>query len=264
MILKSILLGILEGITEFLPISSTGHLILLGDLLNFSGNFANVFNIVIQMGAILSVLIYFHKKLFPKSLKKEDLQDFFHLWSKVVVACLPAAIIGIALEDIIDKYLFHSWVVAVSLILGGIWIYFIDNDVDSAGRIDSVYDLSYKNAFFIGLFQCLALIPGMSRSGMTIIGSLMLGTSRKFAAEFSFFMAIPVLAGAGLLKLIKNSLSFSSAEWVAIGTGTFVSFVVALLVISLLMNFIKKHNFRPFAIYRIVLALIIFAVLLIK
>lgn len=264
MILKSILLGILEGVTEFLPISSTGHLILLGDLLNFKGAFANVFNIVIQMGAILSVLIYFHKELLPKSLKKEDLTDFVSLWSKVIVASLPAAIIGLALEDLIDQYLFHSSVVAVSLIIGGIWIFIVDSGKSSAGRINKVADLSYKKAFMIGLFQCLALIPGMSRSGMTIIGSLMLGTSRKLAAEFSFFMAIPVLAGAGLLKLIKNSLNFSGMEWAAIGTGTLVSFVVALLVISFLMNFIKKYNFRPFAIYRIVLALIILIVLFVK
>ncbi len=264
MIIKSILLGILEGLTEFLPISSTGHLILLGDVLNFKGEFANIFNIVIQMGAILSVLIYFYKSLLPKSFKTEDLKSFIMLWSKVVVGCLPAAVIGLSLEAIIDKYLFNSLVVAISLIVGGVWIYIIDkDDVDDAGKIDNIDELSYTKALMIGFFQCLALIPGMSRSGMTIIGSLMLGTSRKLAAEFSFFMAIPVLAGAGFLKLIKNSLSFSSVEWTAIGVGTFVSFVVAFLVISFLMNFIKKHNFRPFAIYRIILALVIFAVLFI-
>ncbi len=266
MIIKSILLGILEGITEFLPISSTGHLILLGDVLNFTGNFANIFNIVIQMGAILSVLIYFYKDLFPKSFEKQDLTSFFSLWSKVVVGCLPAAVIGLSLESIIDEYLFNSFVVAISLIVGGIWIYIIDKDevtslsVDES-KINTMEELSYSKALFIGFFQCLALIPGMSRSGMTIIGSLMLGTSRKLAAEFSFFMAIPVLAGAGFLKLIKNSLTFTGTEWMAIGVGTFVSFVVALLVISFLMNYIKKHNFRIFAIYRIVLALIIFVIL---
>ncbi len=269
MIIKSILLGILEGITEFLPISSTGHLILLGDVLNFEGEFANIFNIVIQMGAILSVLIYFYKDLFPKSFKTEDLKSFIMLWSKVVVGCIPAAVIGLSLEAIIDKYLFNSLVVAISLIVGGFWIYIIDKDKPNQGsdlsntKINTMQDLSYSKALAIGFFQCLALIPGMSRSGMTIIGSLMLGTSRKLAAEFSFFMAIPVLAGAGFLKLIKNSVSFSGAEWMAIGTGTFVSFVVALLVISLLMNFIKKHNFRPFAIYRIILGIIIFIVLFI-
>ncbi len=269
MIIKAILLGILEGITEFLPISSTGHLILLGDVLNFEGEFANIFNIVIQMGAILSVLIYFYKDLFPKSFQKQDLQSFFMLWSKVVVGCMPAAVIGLSLEAIIDQYLFNSSVVAASLIVGGVWIYLIDKDkVEqssdlSDAKINSMQDLTYVKALTIGFFQCLALIPGMSRSGMTIIGSLMLGTSRKLAAEFSFFMAIPVLAGAGFLKLIKNSVSFTGTEWMAIGTGTFVSFIVALFVISLLMNFIKKHNFRPFAIYRIILGIIIFIILFI-
>ncbi len=255
--LIAILLGILEGITEFLPISSTGHLILFGDMINFSGNFANIFNIVIQMGAVLSVLLYFYKDLLPKSLKKDDLSEFFLLWTKVAVGCLPAATIGLALEDIIDKYLFNSLTVAIALFVGGIWILLVDKDVDYTGKLDSVKDMSYKKALSIGFFQCLALIPGMSRSGMTIVGSLMLGTSRKLATEFSFFMAIPVLAGAGFLKLLKNGMSFSSGEWFVLGIGTLVSFVTALLVISLLMNFIKKHNFKSFAIYRIILSIII-------
>ncbi len=269
MIIKSILLGILEGVTEFLPISSTGHLILLSSLIEFKGSFANIFNIVIQMGAILSVIIYFFKQLLPTSLEKKELKRFFTLWLKVAVGCVPAAVIGLSLEDIIDQYLFNDITVAIALIVGGIWIYIIDkdkiteSDALTSTKINSMEELSYGKAFFIGCFQCLALIPGMSRSGMTIVGSLMLGTSRKLAAEFSFFMAIPVLAGAGLLKLLKNNASFTSEQWTAIGTGTAVSFVVALLVISFLMNFIKKHNFRPFAIYRIILGVIIIGSLLI-
>ncbi len=263
MIIKAIILGIIEGITEFLPISSTGHLILANNMIDFTGEFANIFSVVIQMGAILSVLIYFYKDLLPKSLEKNELQDFFSLWTKVAVGCVPAAVIGLSFEDIIDEYLFNPLTVAIALVIGGIWILIIDKDNRSSAKVDSMKEMTYKTALLIGFFQCLALIPGMSRSGMTIVGSLILGTSRKLAAEFSFFMAIPLLAGAGLLKLLKNSVSFSAQQWVAIGTGSLVSFIVALLVISFLMNFIKKHNFRPFAVYRVILGIIIIVMIFI-
>ncbi len=257
MIIKAVLLGILEGVTEFLPISSTGHLILAAELAQFEGFFNNIFSIVIQMGAVLSVLIYFYKALLPKSLKKEDISDFFSIWFKVAVGVLPAALIGIKFEDEIDKYLFNPPVVAVALILGGIWILLVDRNDRKPGRIGEMKDLSFKLAFAIGLFQCLALIPGTSRSAMTIIGALILGTSRKLAAEFSFFMSIPLLGGAGLLKLAKNGIGFSSDEWIILGVGTFVAFLTSLLVIHLLMGFIKKHNFRPFAYYRLLLGAIV-------
>lgn len=257
MIINAILLGILEGITEFLPISSTGHLILANDLINFKGQFANIFSIVIQMGAILSVVVYFYRDIFPKSLAKKDLQDFFSLWFKVVVGVIPAAVIGLSFEDQIDKYLFNPPVIAAALIVGGIWILLVDKDKERHFNVDEMSEMSYKMAFMIGMFQCLALIPGTSRSAMTIIGGLILGASRKLSAEFSFFMAIPVLGGAGLLKIIKNGIGFTGEQWLLLGVGTLTSFVVALLVIAFLMSFIKKHNFRPFAYYRIALGMIV-------
>ncbi len=255
--IKAIILGIIEGLTEFLPVSSTGHLILTNKLLSFEGQFANVFNVVIQMGAILAVVIFFFKDLTPKSSSKEDMSSFFSLWSKVVVGILPAGVIGILFEDVIDKYLFNPTTVAIALIVGAVWILFIDKPNRKTVGITELSELSYKRVFAIGLFQCLALIPGMSRSAMTIIGGLILGASRKLAAEFSFFMAIPVLAGAGFIKLLKYGVGFSGQEWAILGMGTFVSFVVAYVVIAAFMSFIKKHTFRPFAYYRLVLGVIV-------
>lgn len=259
MIFNAILLGILEGVTEFLPISSTGHLLLANEIINFEGDFANIFSIVIQSGAILSVVVYFFSSLIPKSTKKEDIKDFFSLWFKVFVGVLPAAVLGLKFEDEIDKYLFNPPVIAAALIIGGIWILLVDKERSDIGKVNNIKDLSFKMAFAIGVFQCLALIPGTSRSAMTIIGALILGTSRKLAAEFSFYMAIPVLGGAGLLKLLKNNMNFSNEEWLVLGVGTLVSFVVSLLVIAFLMDFIKKHSFRAFAFYRIALGLIVTA-----
>jgi undecaprenyl-diphosphatase len=255
--LKAIILGIIEGLTEFLPVSSTGHLILTNHLLSFEGAFANVFNVVIQMGAILSVVIYFFKDLMPKSTKKEDVHQFVSLWSRVVIGILPAGIIGILFEEVIDKYLFNTTVVAIALLVGAVWILLIDKPTGNKLTIDAINELSYKKVFAIGLFQCLALIPGMSRSAMTIIGGLIMGASRKIAAEFSFFMAIPVLGGAGLIKLIKYGVNFTNEQWGILAMGTFVSFVVAYLVIATFMSFIKKHTFRPFAYYRIVLGILV-------
>lgn len=254
---KAIILGIIEGLTEFLPVSSTGHLILTSQLLSFEGQFNNVFNIVIQMGAILSVIIYFFKDLIPKSTKKEDINSFFSLWFKVCIGVLPAAVIGIAFEDTIDAFLFKPLPVALALIVGAIGILLVDKPGSGKAGTQTIAQLSYKQAFIIGLFQCLALIPGMSRSASTIIGGLIIGTSRKLAAEFSFFMAIPVLCGAGLIKLLKYGMNFSQAQWQILAVGTFVSFVVAYLVIAAFMSFIKKHTFRPFAYYRIALGLIV-------
>ncbi len=257
MIIKAIILGILEGITEFLPISSTGHLILMNKILGFSEEFGNIFSVVIQVGAIISVVVYFFKDLIPKSTSKQDIDDFFTLWFKVIVGVFPAAFIGLLFEDVIDKYLFNPVVIALALIVGGIWILYIDKNDLPERELNSIKDLSYKTAFCIGLFQCLALIPGASRSAMTIIGGLMLGASRKLSAEFSFFMAIPVLGGAAFLKVLKNLSGFTNEEWIVLGVGTFVSFVVSYFVIASLMKFIRKHNFRPFAYYRLVLGAIV-------
>ncbi len=259
MIFKAILLGILEGVTEFLPISSTGHLVLMNSALSFEGEFANLFSVVIQVGAIFSVIVYFFKDLIPKSMAKKDINDFISLWTKVLVGIIPAGVIGLTFEDYIDYYLFKPVVIAIALIVGGIWILLIDRDSTELknAKVSDIKDLSYKMAFGIGLFQCLALVPGTSRSAMTIIGGLMLGASRVLAAEFSFFMAIPVLGGAALIKVLKNATAFSSEQWLILSVGTLVSFITSYFVIAFLMNFIKKHNFRPFAYYRIVLGIIV-------
>lgn len=259
---KAIILGIIEGLTEFLPVSSTGHLILFNELLAFEGPFADQFAVMIQMGAILSVLVYFWKDLVPTALTKEGLMPKVSLWSKVAVGILPAGLLGVLFEDVIDRWLFNPFTVGAALMAGAVWILLIDKQDRPQGHIDTIEALTYKKALGIGLFQCLALIPGMSRSAMTIIGGLLLGASRRLAAEFSFFMAIPVLAGAGLFKLIKYGVGFTTEQWQLLATGTLVSFVVAYAVIKLFMGFIKKHTFRPFAYYRIVLGAVIFMILL--
>ncbi len=256
--IKAILLGIIEGLTEFLPVSSTGHLILFKNLLAFDGQFSNIFSVVIQTGAILSVVVYFFKDLVPRSMRRQDLNNFVGLWTKVVVGVIPAALIGIPFEDLIDRYLFNPLTVAIALVAGAIWILLVDRDAPNEGaKVSRIADLSYKQVFGIGLFQCLALIPGMSRSAMTIIGGLIVGASRKVAAEFSFFMAIPVLGGAGLIKLVKYGLNFTAEQWQILAVGTAVSFVVAYLVIAAFMSFIKRHTFKPFAYYRIALGAVV-------
>lgn len=260
---NAIILGIIEGLTEFLPISSTGHLILFGELLKFNGDFSKVFDVVIQIGAIFSVVVYFRKKLFPQSFDQKDLKEFFSLWSKVAVGVIPAAAVGFTLESLIDQYLFNPLTVAIALIVGGIWILLVDNDKKRDYKYDNFDELDYKTAFLIGCFQTLALIPGMSRSAMTIIGGLIVGTSRQLAAEFSFFMAIPILGGAGLLKLIKYSATINGSEWQILAVGTVVSFIVAYLVIAAFMQYIKKHSFKIFAYYRFVLGAIVLASILV-
>ena len=268
--IKALILGIIEGLTEFLPVSSTGHLIIVSDMLKFNPQFDNVFNIVIQMGAILSVVIYFWKDIVPKNFSKKELRSFADLWFKVVIASIPAVAIALKYEDKIDKYLFNPLTVAVALIVGGIWILYSekrasDSDFhyDKYGKpkkvMKTVANLSYFKAFQIGMFQSLALIPGASRSAMTIIGGLSVGASRELSAKFSFFMAIPILMGAGLLKLIKSKGIFSSQEYMVLGFGSLVSFIVAYLVIALFMNYIKKHQFTVFAYYRIALGTLVLA-----
>ncbi len=258
--INAILLGILEGLTEFLPVSSTGHLILFGKLLQFDGDFSKVFDVVIQIGAIFAVIIYFWRDLLPKNLEKENVNSFVSLWSKVVVGVIPAATFGLALESVIDKYLFKPLPVAIALIVGALGILLVDKEQQRSFNINSMAELSYTNAFKIGCFQVLALIPGMSRSAMTIIGGLMMGTSRKLAAEFSFFMAIPVLAGAGLLKLFKYAALITAGDWQVLAVGTFVSFVVAYFVIAAFMQYIKGHTFKVFAYYRLILGLVVIVV----
>ena len=270
-ILKSILYGIVEGITEWLPISSTGHMILLEEIMpmNVSESFWSMFLVVIQLGAILAVVVLYWNKIFPFRKNKEgkytSVKSIWIVWSKILVATIPAAIIGLALDDWIDAHLYNGFVVAVMLILVGVAFIYIENrNKDMRPSVNSLSALSYKDALIIGLFQVVAaVLPGTSRSGATIIGGLMIGVSRAVAAEFTFFLAIPVMFGASLLKLVKFGFAFSVLEFFILVIGMVVAFVVSIFVIRFLMSYIKKHDFKVFGWYRIVLGafvLIFFAI----
>lgn len=270
-ILKSILYGIVEGITEWLPISSTGHMILLEEIMpmNVSKSFWSMFLVVIQLGAILAVVVLYWNKIFPFRKNKEgkytSVKSIWILWSKILVATIPAAIIGLALDDWIDAHLYNGFVVAIMLILVGVAFIYIENrNKDMRPSVNSLSALSYKDALIIGLFQVVAaVLPGTSRSGATIVGGLMIGVSRAVAAEFTFFLAIPVMFGASLLKLVKFGFAFSVLEFFILVIGMVVAFVVSIFVIRFLMSYIKKHDFKVFGWYRIVLGafvLIFFAI----
>lgn len=270
-ILKSILYGIVEGITEWLPISSTGHMILLEEIMpmNVSKSFWSMFLVVIQLGAILAVVVLYWNKIFPFRKNKEgkytSVKSIWFLWSKILVATIPAAIIGLALDDWIDAHLYNGFVVAIMLILVGVAFIYIENrNKDMRPSVNSLSALSYKDALIIGLFQVVAaVLPGTSRSGATIVGGLMIGVSRAVAAEFTFFLAIPVMFGASLLKLVKFGLAFSVLEFFILVIGMVVAFFVSIFVIRFLMSYIKKHDFKVFGWYRIVLGafvLIFFAI----
>ena len=270
-ILKSILYGIVEGITEWLPISSTGHMILLEEIMpmNVSESFWSMFLVVIQLGAILAVVVLYWNKIFPFRKNKEgkytSVKSIWILWSKILVATIPAAVIGLALDDWIDAHLYNGFVVAVMLILVGVAFIYIENrNKDMRPSVNSLSALSYKDALIIGLFQVVAaVLPGTSRSGATIIGGLMIGVSRAVAAEFTFFLAIPVMFGASLLKLVKFGFAFSVLEFFILVIGMVVAFVVSIFVIRFLMSYIKKHDFKVFGWSLIVLGafvLIFFAI----
>lgn len=264
-LLKAILQGIVEGITEWLPVSSTGHIILLDAFWPMLGgdDFFDVFKVVIQLGAIFAVVVLYFHKLNPFSPKKTaaEKKGTWVLWSKVLVASIPAAIAGLALDDLIDGVLSTPVVIAAALIVYGIAFIVMESRKNRTAKVETVEDITYKHAFGIGAFQMLALIPGTSRSGSTILGASLLGTSRTAAAEFSFFMAIPVMLGASGLKVVKYFLldgyTFSMWQWILLGTATLVAFLVSLLVIRGLMAFIKKHSFKPFGWYRIVLGAVV-------
>lgn len=264
-ILKTVVYGIVEGITEWLPVSSTGHLILLEEIMpmKVSAGFWSFFLVVIQLGAILAVVLNFWSKIWP--FQKKDKTGsiinipIMNMWCKIIVACLPAAIIGLLLDDIIDEYLYNSVVVAIMLILVGIAFIIVENrNASKEPRVTTMRKLTYKDALIIGMFQVIAaVLPGTSRSGATIIGGLLIGVSRTIAAEFTFYLAIPVMAGASLLKLLKFGLAFTAAEAVILAIGLVVAFVVSLIVIRFLMSYIKKHDFKVFGYYRIVLGIIV-------
>lgn len=264
-ILKAILFGIVEGITEWLPISSTGHMILLNEFvtLNVSDDFWEMFLVVIQLGAILAVVLLYWNKIFPFHFKEKPVvqKDIFVLWFKILVACIPAAVIGLAFDDVFDALFYNPWCVAIALIIFGIAFIVIENRNKGAKpRINELDQISYKTALIIGLFQLIAAVfPGTSRSGATIVGALLIGVSRTVAAEFTFFLAIPVMLGASLLKLVKFGFQFTGPEAVILLVGMIVAFVVSVVVIRFLMGYIKKHDFKVFGWYRIVLGIAVLA-----
>ena len=264
-ILKAVLFGIVQGITEWLPISSTGHMILLDEFisLNVTPEFMDAFLVVIQFGSILAVVVLFWNKIFPFDSKKKTIikKDIFVLWFKIVVACIPAIIIGLPFDDLFSQLFYNYVCVAIALIVFGILFILVENrNKKTAPRITELSGITYKMAFIIGIWQLIAAIfPGTSRSGATIIGALLLGISRTAAAEFTFFLAIPVMFGASLLKLLKFGLAFNAAEWSILLVGMAVAFAVSVAVIRFLMGYIKKHDFKVFGWYRIALGFIVLA-----
>lgn len=257
--LSALILGIVEGITEFLPISSTGHLIIVNQFVGFTEQFTNMFDVVIQLGAILAVVVYFRRRLIPSRHKYLTMNHkIFDLWKKTIVAVIPALAIGALVGDYIEESLFNTTVVALALIVGGIILVYIENK-KPLNRITSVEHLTYKTALFIGLIQCLAMIPGTSRSAATIIGAMLLGATRIVAAEFSFFLAIPTMVAASGYTLLKSGSLLTGHEFLVVAVGFIISFIVALLVIAGLMNYISKRDFKPFGYYRIVLGIVVLA-----
>lgn len=260
--LKAILLGLVEGITEWLPVSSTGHLILLDEFIRLdqSDSFKEMFFVVIQLSAILAVVILYWKKLNPFSFhgRLTADRDTLILWSKILVSCIPAAIIGLLFDDQIDALFYNGQTVAATLILYGILFILVEKRNRNKTAITTdLKQVTYRIALIIGLFQLLALIPGTSRSGATIIGAMLIGTSRTVAAEFTFFLAIPVMFGASLVKLMKFGLDFTSSEIMILAVGMLISFVASILAIKFLMGYIKKHDFKVFGWYRIALGLVV-------
>lgn len=266
-IIKSVILGIVQGITEWLPISSTGHLLLINQFLNLkcSDDFLNMFKVVVQFGSIVAVIVLYWNKLFPYTVKKQNGKtvlskskkervDTYILWAKVAVASIPAAIFGLLFEDVIDNVLSTPVVIAIALIVYGILFIVVEN-VSKKSKVTDLKQMSFKRAFAIGCFQSLALIPGTSRSGSTILGAITIGTARPVASEFSFFLAIPVMFGASLLKILGFGFSLSALEWGVLITGTVVSFLVSVAAIKFLMNYIRKHDFKAFGYYRIILGI---------
>jgi undecaprenyl-diphosphatase len=263
-LLKACLYGIVEGITEWLPISSTGHLILLEEVLpmRVSEAFWEMFLVVVQLGAILAVVVMFWNKIFPFSFKKGEpffKKEIWSLWFKILAACVPACVYAFVLDDLVEPYLYHYVTVAVMLIVVGIAFLFAERYlVCRTPAIKDTASITYRIAFLIGMFQLIAaILPGTSRSGATIIGGLLLGLSRTAAAEFTFFLAIPVMAGGSLLKLLKFGFSFTALEAGILAVGTIVSFVVSIVVIRFLLDYVRRRNFNVFAYYRIVLGVLV-------
>lgn len=283
-LLRVIILSIVEGVTEFLPVSSTGHLILVNEFVKLEPDkFANAFNVIIQLGAILSVVVLYFRKLnpwdykktrnyFPKNYTKLNKQSRIYyrlvhpdkntidLWKRVIIGVIPAGVLGFLFDDFIDEHLFSPFVVASMLLIWGIGIIVVENKNkrEKQPRLDNLSLISYKTALLIGFFQVLAMIPGTSRSAATIIGAMLLGLSRSASAEFSFFLAIPTMLGATLLKVVKNVSAFTGYEWILIALGMILSFIVAYIVIKKFISYVQRNDFIIFGKYRIILAIIVF------
>ena len=271
---KAVLFGIVEGVTEWLPISSTGHMILLNEILPFTGvseGFYSMFEVVVQLGAILAVVLLYWNKIWPigrnpQTGKLGFKMPIITLWIKILIACVPAAVIGLLFDEVFEALFYNYVCVAIALIVFGVAFIIVENlHKGKKARIRSLAKLSYKTALLIGAFQVIAAVfPGTSRSGATIVGALMLGASRKVAAEFTFFLAIPVMFGASLLKLMKFGLAFTTPELVILLIAMAVAFVVSIIVIKFLMDYIKKHDFKAFGWYRIALGLVVLAFFLVR
>lgn len=266
-LIKVIILGIIEGITEWLPISSTGHMILAEEFLklNVSKDFLDMFLVVIQLGAILAVIALYWKRIFPFNMPKSTdkarpfiQKDILLMWTKVAIAVIPAIIIGLPFDDLINELFYNPLTVALMLIVYGVIFIIIEKqNKHKRFAINDISELTYKSALFIGLFQVLALIPGTSRSGATIIGAMLIGTSRVVAADFTFFLAIPVMFGASLLKIVKFGFSFTGNEILILLIGMITAFIVSIFAIKFLMSYIKKHDFTVFGYYRIILGIVV-------
>lgn len=272
-IIKSIFLGIVEGITEWLPVSSTGHLILVDEFLNMkmSDEFKEMFDVVIQLGAIMAVVLLYWKKLWPFGKNNNNLplsdngagayvkKDIFAMWFRVLAACLPAAVVGLLFDDVLNELFYNPLTVSIALIVFGIAFIVVENwNKGRTAKINSISELTYKTALIIGAFQLIAAVfPGTSRSGATIVGALLIGVSRTVAAEFTFYLAIPVMFGASLLKIAKFGFDFTGTEIAVLLTGMITAFVVSVVVIKFLMDYIKKHDFKVFGWYRIILGVLV-------
>lgn len=265
-ILKVVFLGIVEGITEWLPISSTGHMLLVDEFikLNVSDAFKEMFFVVIQLGAILAVVVIFWNKMWPFQMPKESQsiikKDRFSLWFKVVVSCIPGAVVTLLFDDYVEAHFHTPVVIAIALIFYGIAFIIIENkNKNKVARINTLEEISYKDAFLIGVFQVLSIVPGTSRSGSTIIGGLLMGISRVAIAEFTFFMAVPVMFGLSAIKIIKFGFNFTHTELAILIWGMVIAFTVSIIVIKFLMSYIKKHDFKIFGWYRIILGIVVLA-----
>jgi len=272
-ILKAIILGIVEGVTEWLPISSTGHMILVDQFLqlNMSEEFKKMFLVVIQFGAVLAVVVLFWNKLFPFAIQRKKNEsvikkDIFVMWFKILIACIPAAVVGLLWDDKIDELFYNYQTVSIALIVVGIWFILVENkNAGKKPRVISIADITYKDAIIIGLFQLVAAVfPGTSRSGATIIGAMMVGVSRGIATEFTFFLAVPVMFGASLLKIAKFGFSFTALEGIVLFVGMAVAFAVSMVIIKALTGYVKNHDFKIFGWYRIVLGCAVLGFFLVK